>query len=578
MKLTKGKKIILTVIIMTFIILLFNGSIINAEVNIEYEGGGSIRDDTLDEAVGGSILLELLARLVFAVGQLIEWLMGIIFQLLTGNPNFPWADKIVFNAVPILDVNFINPGSADIAKLTFVGQIGIQGVLKNIYATLLALSVSFFGIAVMITSIKLVLSTIASEKAKYKQACIDWVVGFVMLFCIHYFISFIFYLNEQLVIVASKFATAAYEQQGEELSVQMEEIVTKEINEAREKGYKYNGPGPNNGKLVADIMQDNYEVVRAWVSIEAGEDTYGIKNLLTKEYEEFKVYESSKGDTVGDIKYGQGEFAAISKDKYYQNLAMAISWATDPDTIQYKKIKDIYKNYIFRLSVNWVTSTVQAVEEWRMKEIFGKYYDYIYNRFLLVQQDSDGNAYIHAYAPPNALGFHGSSSAYDGVEESTTTTKATREALEKEIYTNKNTVRFWQSAGGAEIAPSWYQVGAFDMRDNVRLNHMLTEFGTLRAYGENYGENGNLKRYFKISDLASFFKFHSFEREYTEENLGSLTKTGNIVIQNMIMYTVLVIQSIILFIAYVKRLFYVLLVALMAPVVVVFDFFKKFGK
>ena len=46
----------------------------------------------------------------------------------------------------------------------------------------------------------------------------------------------------------------------------------------------------------------------------------------------------------------------------------------------------------------------------------------------------------------------------------------------------------------------------------------------------------------------------------------------------MIMYAILVAQSLILFIAYVKRLFYVILLAMMAPVVVVFDFFQKFGR
>ena len=103
--------------------------------------------------------------------------------------SYDYTNMDFFNAVPLLDVNFINPDGG-----SFVGNGNIQAVLKNTYATILTLAASFFGIVVLITAIRLVISTIASEKAKYKQAIVDWLVGFVMLFCIHYAISFIFYL------------------------------------------------------------------------------------------------------------------------------------------------------------------------------------------------------------------------------------------------------------------------------------------------------------------------------------------------------------------------------------------------
>ena len=44
------------------------------------------------------------------------------------------------------------------------------------------------------------------------------------------------------------------------------------------------------------------------------------------------------------------------------------------------------------------------------------------------------------------------------------------------------------------------------------------------------------------------------------------------------MYAILVAQSLILFISYIKRLFYVIVLGLMSPAVVAYDFFKRFGK
>ena len=73
-------------------------------------------------------------------------------------------------------------------------------------------------------------------------------------------------------------------------------------------------------------------------------------------------------------------------------------------------------------------------------------------------------------------------------------------------------------------------------------------------------------------------EYNSYSKKVRDDNISGVTNGDNIQIQNMIMYSILVGQSVILFISYIKRLFYVILLAMMAPVVVVFDFFKKFGK
>lgn len=73
-----------------------------------------------------------------------------------------------------------------------------------------------------------------------------------------------------------------------------------------------------------------------------------------------------------------------------------------------------------------------------------------------------------------------------------------------------------------------------------------------------------------IYNLASYFKTNSWGVAG-----GGGWGTTKVVLQNAIMYAILVVQSFIFLIAYIKRLFFVVILAMMAPAVVVYDFFNK---
>ena len=117
--------------------------------------------------------------------------MGGAFELLVGNNMFPWADKVIFNTIPLLDINFLNPSQGSLF-LSSDGQTEtiLATIVRRIYFTIFAISISLLGIMVAVMAIKLAVSTIASEKAKYKEALTNWVLGIVMIFTVHYLISF----------------------------------------------------------------------------------------------------------------------------------------------------------------------------------------------------------------------------------------------------------------------------------------------------------------------------------------------------------------------------------------------------
>lgn len=90
----------------------------------------------------------------------------------------------------------------------------LKGTLQGIYSSLFSLAELFFGIAVLLMGVKLAISAIAAEKAKYKDALVRWAIGLLLLFGMQFFISFVFYLNEQLVQVASQISSDALNGEG----------------------------------------------------------------------------------------------------------------------------------------------------------------------------------------------------------------------------------------------------------------------------------------------------------------------------------------------------------------------------
>lgn len=159
------------------------------------------------------VLLGAVGKAIYAIGWCIEKIGAGIVKLLTDVNRFPWADKTIMNTIPLLDPNFINPSNNSLfwkgSNYTKVGK-----AVRTTYFTGLSVGVGFFGIVVAVMAIKLAITSIAAEKARYKEAITQWLTALILLFALHYIISFIFYLNEQLVEVACKILSDQMTQAG----------------------------------------------------------------------------------------------------------------------------------------------------------------------------------------------------------------------------------------------------------------------------------------------------------------------------------------------------------------------------
>lgn len=79
--------------------------------------------------------------------------------------------------------------------------IRLRGLIATWYNIIRLISMVAMLIVLIVLGIKLSISTIASEKAVYKRMLVDWLVGVIMLFTIHYFMVFVINLNDIFVSV-----------------------------------------------------------------------------------------------------------------------------------------------------------------------------------------------------------------------------------------------------------------------------------------------------------------------------------------------------------------------------------------
>ena len=108
-------------------------------------------------------------------------------------------ESIVYNKVPLFDVNVFSDTSAGVK----IADNSIEAILKKTVATWYVAfrNVTFVILAILIiyTGMMMAISTVAEEKAKYKERLIGWIKGIIAAAFIHYGIYIIINLNQNIV-------------------------------------------------------------------------------------------------------------------------------------------------------------------------------------------------------------------------------------------------------------------------------------------------------------------------------------------------------------------------------------------
>ncbi len=453
---------------MIFLVFSFSSNYIFAEINEGY-ATETVSQSFLDNLAGLSFLVQPIGLFLLWIGGFIEWVLSSVSLIMTGQDTaiMPWADAIIFNAVPALDINFISPNSNAMIS-NFTSLIG------KMYYTVLLLSITFTGLGIMLNAVKLAVSAIAQDKAKYKQMIYNSFMCLLLLFTIHYLISFVFFLNESLVKMASSIVTTNIA--GAKI------FTTEEVDD----GYKV---------LVEDVekfITDPSEKEKILSRIKGNQEFY--KNLITE----------SPDDLKGNVFKYESDFLGIdipvNKTDAIRRMYDFYDLVTKPTKEEVKELQEKgtpaeASAYVLKLSK-----------------------DYIDQNSILAKEIKVSEAY---YLTPGAW--------------------------------NIGTL-----LPGSSIPAGW--VESYKTL-NERLKVFIPKYNTELADGSNLS--------YPIANLATYLRTNSMQSKD-----GSFVR-DTVSLPFCIMYLMFVVQSLLFFWSYAKRLFFVMIFAVMAPAIIVWDYINK---
>lgn len=501
----KGLKIICAIFFIMIVTFPLFTNVVNAAINKNYSNESGVttktntNDGKLDKKLGESVIAEALGSFVMSIASLVEKIVGDVFKSITGDTDFPWADRVIFNAIPMLDVNFFNPAKDSFFYAKEDGgdyQTTVIGTMvRNTYFTVLSICVAFLTIIVAIAATKMALSAIASEKAKYKEAITKWLFSIVLIFLMHNLMSFIFFVNEAIVEVASQILVQSFKESESKIAENMEKL---------------------NQELDDKTIVDNF-----FDDIKAAKDG--------------DTYNEIVGDTVnlqiaGSLIRDNSDYQEILEDKIKMNnliKAEATSVAVS----------------VFGLPIGLVVGIISAniADEYLASSL-------LLADIEIIKDDASLEALENEWGK------------YEGLSK------------EEKISTYKN-----------EYADS---LSIFDTDKKIikQINSNVSKLNILKITREYFTKDssGNLVKKEKISgqgidiikNLAAFLKSRT---EVYETKDGEVTgwKPDKTSLPAAILYAIFVAQSILYFFSYIKRFFYIVVLAIMAPAIVLFDFLGK---
>lgn len=162
----------------------------------EYEDPlGNLALSALDGLLGIVLIPIKILLLVPAV------IINIVLSTIAGIGN-QWdtitLEKIFFNQINITDINiFKTEGIADSIVQIRTTIAGFYVAFRNLAIVLSLAVLIYIGIHMLINSV-------AEERAKYKQMLVNWVIGFGLIFILHYIIVITIKANELLVASLSR--------------------------------------------------------------------------------------------------------------------------------------------------------------------------------------------------------------------------------------------------------------------------------------------------------------------------------------------------------------------------------------
>lgn len=571
--------VLLIVILLNFLAPSFQ---LSAAVNKDYydmETGGDDFSGTIDSS---SILLRWIGEIMYTFCYGIENMGAKIVQAFTGKEFFPWADKIIFNTIPILDVNFINPAPGSLMKDTSGNETVIGSIIRNLYFTSMSIAIGFLSIVIAVSGIRLAFASIAADKAKLKESIVSWITCLLLIFGLHYILSFTFYVNEKLVQTASVVANNVLENASDSVAKNLK-AQADENNEAIVESFlaicereALIDSIPIVGEIVSfarNLIQGIGKALdKAWKWItgqDSEEDNEIDVETLKTMYPEKKDYLNYFRDKSDEKLHKQriDVAAAMLKNKYYR--ANYLDWISGNDTndITNAGLVGLGKNILITCNdcLGIVDTGYKALRS-------------LYTSVQLVVYQGGGKD----NQPFNsvAAAIDDSKLKGDNSELVTQREKTKLDAQNGYLYALINSTDDYNKMI-AECDKALIEANHELTKEGANKSALNTKIFALnmqKLYAGAYyeyiyeGEDKYVPRASDtISSLGDFFRESTW---YVDTANGDWAPTSMNVVSS-ICYGIFIIQSLMFLFAYLKRFFYVLILSLMGPVVVIFDYLGK---
>lgn len=479
-----------------------------------------------------TVIADILMPVIFPIFTLIQDIVSMIMKIFTGSFFFPWADKIIYNTIPFLDVNFINPSAGSLfLKGDGVTFTAIGNTVRSIYFTVLTLSLVFLSLCVAINAIKMLVSSLPSAKARYKELINSTVITVVLIFGMHYLISFVFYINEQLVQVASNLTTQI-------ISPDTVVAANDAIDAAEEA---------NNEQIVENFFE--YCDETAWFSpvTIAKKVAKELVNLLDDLIDWVSGLFSDDDDDDAKVKLSAQD-VRDSYDDVFPSKKDFISYFKDESKVGEHGIDVaayLIKDYYYRDLYLW--------------SVAGNDTNKFSNGGIGGTLTSLSNTLLWGTGIIDT-GLNGLQNLYGSTYYVCTTMKAQNAITSAKDYQNKTNI----------LVETLYSDTATDKEKNTaRIIKLYYDAYYRYIYEGDDKSDASIKNI--VSGLGEYFLRQSY---YTDVDKGDWSPTTFSVIPS-ILYCIFVVQSFFFLYSYIKRMFYVIILALIGPIVVVYDYVMK---
>ena len=148
------------------------------------------------------------------------------------------VEDIIFNNVPLLDINFFNFSQAAGQQLSENSIIyNIRSLIATWYYIFRIIAIILLLVILIYNVVKMIVTTAVAEKVNAKEKVKDWLVAFMIVMAMHYFMIAVVNVNNQLVEVFEPKNTSVIHttnQEGVEATF-AEDINNKSITQSNEE-------------------------------------------------------------------------------------------------------------------------------------------------------------------------------------------------------------------------------------------------------------------------------------------------------------------------------------------------------